>query len=91
MKQLKTFVLLLAFSYGLMLYLALLQTAPGQPLQFHADAPVWLTLQAALSLWLSRKLEALLWAKRAAASLLQRYSKSFGLSLLIFVALMTGL
>ena len=36
MKQLKTFGLLLAFSYGLMLYLALLQTAPGQPLQFHA-------------------------------------------------------
>lgn len=40
MKQLKTFVVLLAFSYGLMLYLALLQTAPGQPLQFHADAPL---------------------------------------------------
>lgn len=91
MKQLKTFVLLLAFSYGLMLYLALLQTAPGQPLQFHADAPVWLTLQAALSLWLSRKLDAVLWTKRAAASLLQSYTQSFGLSLLIFVGLMTGL
>jgi two-component system, LytTR family, sensor kinase len=91
MKQLKTFVLLLAFSYGLMLYLALLQTAPGQPLQFHADAPLWLTLQAALSLWLSRKLDAVLWAKGTAASLLQRYSQSFGLSLLIFVGLMTGI
>lgn len=91
MKQLKTFVLLLAFSYGLMLYLALLQTAPGQQLQFHADAPVWLTLQAVLSLWLSRKLDAVFWAKGAAASLLQRYSQSFSLSLLIFVGLMTGL
>ncbi|EGM79816.1 putative regulator of cell autolysis [Rheinheimera sp. A13L] len=91
MKQLKTFLLLLAFSYGLMLYLALLQTAPGQPLQFHADAPVWLSLQAVLSLWLSRKLDAVLWAKDATASLLQRYSQSFGLSLLIFVGLMTGL
>lgn len=91
MKQLKTFVVLLAFSYGLMLYLALLQTAPGQPLQFHADAPLWLTLQAALSLWLSRKLDAVLWAKGTAASLLQRYSQSFGLSLLIFVGLMTGI
>lgn len=91
MKQLKIFVLLVAFSYGLMLYLALLQTMPGQPLQFHADAPLWLTLQAALSLWLSRKLDTVLWAKRAAASLLQRYSQSFGLSLLIFVGLMTGI
>jgi two-component system, LytTR family, sensor kinase len=91
MKQLKTFVLLLAFSYGLMLYLALLQTMPEQPLQFHADAPVWLTLQAALSLWLSRKLDTVLWAKGDAASLLQRYSQSFGLSLLIFVSLMTGM
>lgn len=91
MTQFKTFALLLAFSYGLMLYLALLQTAPGQPLQFHADAPLWLTLQAALSLWLSRKLDAVLWTKSTAASLLQRYSQSFGLSLLIFVGLMTGI
>jgi hypothetical protein len=91
MKQLKTFVVLLAFSYGLMLYLALLQTAPGQPLQFHADAPLWLTLQAVLSLWLSRKLDVVLWAKGTAASLLQRYGQSFGLSLLIFVGLMTGI
>lgn len=90
MNQLKTFLLLLLFSYCLMLYLALLQTAPGQALQFHADAPLWLTLQAAIALWLSRKLDAWLWAKRQPDTLLQRYSQSFSLSLLIFVSLMTG-
>jgi sensor histidine kinase YesM len=87
--QLKTLVALLLFSYGLMLYLALLQTAPGQPLQFHADAPIWLTLQAVLSLWLSRKLDNLLWATRQPVSPLARYSQSFALSLLLFVGLMT--
>lgn len=91
MKQLKTFFSLLLFSYGLMLYLALLQTVPGQPLQFHADAPLWLTLQAALSLWLSRTLDAWLWAKHTPTSLLLRYSQSFALSMVLFVGLMTGL
>jgi hypothetical protein len=91
MKQLKTFFSLLLFSYGLMLYLALLQTAPGHPLQFHADAPLWLTLQAALSLWLSRTLDARLWTKHTPTSLLQRYSQSFALSMALFVGLMTGL
>ena len=86
---LKTLAVLLLFSYGLMLYLALLQTAPGQPLQFHADAPIWLTLQAALALWLSRKIDTLLWASRQPTSLLARYSQSFALSLLLFVCLMT--
>lgn len=87
--KLKTLAVLLLFSYGLMLYLALLQTAPGQQLQFHADAPVWLTLQAALALWLSRKIDKLLWTTRQPKSLLARYSQSFGLSLLLFVCLMT--
>ncbi|WP_127019006.1 sensor histidine kinase [Rheinheimera mangrovi] len=91
MKQLKTFFSLLLFSYGLMLYLALLQTAPGQPLLFHADAPLWLTLQAALSLWLSRTLDARLWTKHTPTSLLQRYSQSFALSMALFVGLMTVL
>jgi LytS/YehU family sensor histidine kinase len=88
-KKLQTLGVLLLFSYGLMLYLALLQTAPGQPLQFHADAPIWLTLQAALALWLSRKIDTLLWANRQPQSLLARYSQSFSLSLLLFVCLMT--
>ncbi|RVU40238.1 hypothetical protein EOE67_06480 [Rheinheimera riviphila] len=87
--KLKTLAALLLFSYGLMLYLALLQTAPGEPLQFHADAPVWLTLQAVLSLWLSRKTDNLLWATRQPPSPLRRYTQSFGLSLLLFVGLMT--
>jgi len=87
--QLKTFAVLLLFSYALMLYLALLQTAPGQQLQFHADAPVWLTLQAMLALWLSRKIDKRLWATRQPSSLLARYSQSFSLSLLLFVSLMT--
>lgn len=88
-KQLKTLGALLLFSYGLMLYLALLQTAPGQQLQFHADAPIWLTLQAALSLWLSRKIDALLWRKHHPKTLIVRYRQSFMLSLLLFVGLMT--
>ncbi len=96
-KKLKTLAALLLFSCGLMLYLALLQTAPGQPLQFHADAPLWLTLQAALSLWLSRRAgDWLHWlpvhAQRTQpASLLAKNAQSFGLSLLLFVSLMTGL
>jgi hypothetical protein len=86
---LKTLGVLLLFSYGLMLYLALLQTAPEQQLQFHADAPIWLTLQAALALWLSRKIDKLLWTTRKPQTLIARYSQSFGLSLLLFVCLMT--
>ncbi len=87
--KLKTLAVLLTFSYGLMLYLALLQTIPGQPLQFHADAPVWLTLQAAIALWLSRNIDSLLWATRKPTSLLTRYGQSFSLSLILFVCIMT--
>ena len=89
--KLKTLAILLLFSYGLMLYLALLQTAPGQPLQFHADAPLWLTLQAALSLWLSRRTDQWLQRSTPPATLLARAARSFSLSLLLFVSLMTAL
>lgn len=88
---LKTLAVLLLFSYGLMLYLALLQTAPGQPLQFHADAPLWLTLQAVLSLWLGRHAGHWLQRRSTANSVLTRNAQSFGLSLVLFVSLMTGL
>ncbi len=91
MYKLKTLALLLLFSTGLMLYLALLQTAPGQPLQFHADAPLWLTLQAVLSLWLSRRTGHWLQRRSTAGSVLRHNALSFGLSLLLFVVLMTGL
>lgn len=91
--KLKTLFLLTAFSYGLMLYLALLQTAPGEPLQFHADAPIWLTLQAALSLWLTLKIDhrnndPLSIARH---NLLTDAARSFALSLLLFVPLMVAL
>ena len=89
--KLKTLAALLLFSYGLMLYLALLQTAPGQPLQFHADAPLWLTLQAALSLWLSRRTDQWLQHRAQPATVLARSARSFSLSLLLFVSLMTAL
>jgi len=91
--KLKTLFLLTAFSYGLMLYLALLQTAPGEPLQFHADAPIWLTLQAALSLWLTRKIDHRNNDPLSIAqhNLLTDAARSFTLSLLLFVPLMVAL
>lgn len=91
MRAVKTFALLLLFSYGLMLYLALLQTAPGQPVQFHADAPLWLSLQALLSLWLSKKVQQWCQHRQPNAQILRQFSCSFSLSLLIFVTGMTAL
>lgn len=91
--KLKILLVLTVFSYGLMLYLALLQTVPGQPLQFHADAPIWLTLQAMLSLWLTRRIE-----RRQPSStgqhptdLFRAAVRSFSVSLLLFVPLMVAL
>ena len=88
--KLKTLLVLTAFSYGLMLYLALLQTAPGQPLRFHADAPIWLTLQAALSLWLTGSIDKRQQVPLAQSNtnLLSAAARSFTLSLLVFVPLM---
>ena len=93
--KLKTLFLLTAFSYGLMLYLALLQTAPGEPLQFHADAPIWLTLQAALSLWLTRTIDnkhrGLSSISQDNLNLLRTAMRPFALSLVLFVPLMVAL
>lgn len=93
--KLKIFGLLMLFSYGLMLYLALLQTAPGQPLQFHADGPIWLTLQAALSLWLTRAIDSRYQRRLSHAQQDTNFSKAvvsaFTISMLLFVPLMVAL
>ncbi|MFC4656540.1 sensor histidine kinase [Rheinheimera marina] len=89
MNRVKTLALLAGASLLFSLYLALLQTAPGQSLQWHPDAPVWLTLQAALALWLNRTTDRLLWAKHRTTSLLRRFSLSLACSALLFVGLMT--
>lgn len=93
--KLKIFGLLMLFSYGLMLYLALLQTAPGQPLQFHADGPIWLTLQAALSLWLTRAIDSRYQRRLSHAQQDTNFPKAvvsaFTISTLLFVPLMVAL
>lgn len=89
MRRLKTLAMLAGVSLLFSLYLALLQTAPGQSLQWHPDAPVWLTMQAALALWLNRSVDRQLRLVCQPTGLLQGFALSFACSALLFVGLMT--
>lgn len=46
-------ILILTFSFLVVVYAALLRTAPGETIQIHFDAPIWIALQCALAQWLT--------------------------------------
>ncbi|WP_333795793.1 sensor histidine kinase [Rheinheimera sp.] len=77
---------MLLFAHLFWLYVALLQTAPGEPLHYYFDAPVWLTMQGLLALVLTRLLHRRL-PKRQSRS--AQYLQTLLLGMLLFVGLMT--
>ncbi|MCT6698404.1 sensor histidine kinase [Rheinheimera sp. 4Y26] len=82
----KPVVGMLLFAHLFWLYVALLQTAPGEALHYYFDAPIWLTLQGLLALALTRWLQRRL-PKRANKSV--HYLQTLLLGTLLFVVLMT--
>ncbi|HCU67404.1 MAG TPA: hypothetical protein DF774_16765 [Rheinheimera sp.] len=82
----KPVVGMLLFAHLFWLYVALLQTAPGDALHYYFDAPIWLTLQGLLALALTRLLQRRL-PKRPNQSV--HYLQTLLLGMLLFVGLMT--
>jgi sensor histidine kinase YesM len=82
----KPVVAMLLFAHLFWLYVALLQTAPGEALHYYFDAPVWLAIQGLLALGLTRFLHQSLPKRNSAGG---QYLQTLALSMLLFVALMT--
>lgn len=77
---------MLIFAHLFWLYVALLQTAPGEALHYYFDAPVWLAIQGLLALSLTRFLHLRLPKRRSRS---QQYLQTLALSMALFVGLMT--
>ncbi|WP_434928026.1 sensor histidine kinase [Shewanella sp. HL-SH2] len=91
MNKLINIIIISLFSIFMVLYSALLQAKPGEAIQWHFDAPVWMAIQCLIAQWLTLRWFSFYQNSKHILSNTQCYIRVFLLSNVSFTFAVTGL
>jgi two-component system LytT family sensor kinase len=89
--KLVNFFIICLFSVFMVLYSALLQVKPGEDIQWHLDAPIWMAMQCFIAQWLTLRWFRYYQTHAVSLSDTQRYTRVFIFSNACFTFAVTGL